>query len=49
VRKGYDRTVQRYEIAKELDARAVEALLLEIRRLARRHGVTLVACRAERE
>lgn len=46
---GYKRTVRRYEIARELDPRAVEALLLDIRLLARRYKVTLKDFRVEPE
>ena len=40
--------VQRVEITGGLDRQAVEALHLEIRRLARRHGVDLTAFRIEK-
>lgn len=47
--EGYGRTVRRYEITKDLDPRAVEALLLDIRLLARRYKVKLKECRVEPE
>ena len=47
--EGHERTVRRYEISRDLDPRAVEALLLEIRLLARRYRVTLKDFRVEPE
>jgi len=46
---GYERTVWRYEITKDLDPGAAEALRLEIRLLARRYKVKLKAFRVEAE
>jgi hypothetical protein len=47
--EGYERTVRRYEIIKDLDPRAVEALRLDIRLLARRYKVKLKEFRVELE
>jgi hypothetical protein len=40
--------IGRIEITGELDRGAVEALCLEVRRLARRHGVDVTAVRIEK-
>jgi hypothetical protein len=45
--EGQDTTVARLEIHADVDRRAAEALALEIRRLARRHGVALKTVRVE--
>jgi len=37
-------TARRIEVTGELDRRTAEALALEIRRLARQHGVEVVSC-----
>ena len=47
--EGHERTVRRYEITKDLDPRAAEALRLDIRLLARRYKVKLKECRVEPE
>lgn len=39
--------IARVEVTGELDPHAVEAIRLEIRRLARRHGVEVKECRQE--
>jgi hypothetical protein len=46
-RKG-SRTAPRIEITAEMDVHAVEALTLEIRGLARRHGIVLKSLRREK-
>ena len=38
-------TARRIEVTGELDRRTAEALALEIRRLARQHGVEVMSCR----
>lgn len=42
-------SAQRIEVTAELDRHAAEALTLEVRRLARRHGVDIKEVRIERE
>ena len=41
-------TVRRFEVTGDLDRHAVEALQLELRRLAKRHGVEIKVLRIEK-
>lgn len=41
------RTVRRIELAGDLDRHAAEALQLEVRRLAKRHGIDIEEVRME--
>lgn len=47
-RKGFGEPVHRIEIRGDLDRHAVEALYLEIRRLARRYGFDISEFRVEK-
>jgi uncharacterized protein (DUF58 family) len=44
-----EREDERLEVVGDLDAAAAEALRLEIRRLARRHGVAVLELRIDRQ